>query len=207
MKIIGYWMENLRDLALPLPQELVGPLPEPVREKVCDYLVSSRVYRVYRGYSWCRFSCGIPYKELGHRDYTDGEWVWPEGLLHYVRVHGIILPDEFIDTVMSGKSPANDAEETASLDFWIKWVETKRPSAIYERLLQEQTDAFNAVPKIIDSAVADILKQAKESQNICLFSGCLKHALVGKKVCARHSINKLDEEQIAAELFQLPPSL
>ena len=33
---------------------------------------------------------------MGTQDLTDGTWVWPEGLAHYVRVHGIALPDEFV---------------------------------------------------------------------------------------------------------------
>lgn len=32
---------------------------------------------------------------------TDGVWGWPEGLDHYVEVHNIRLPDEFLKRVFS----------------------------------------------------------------------------------------------------------
>ena len=34
---------------------------------------------------------------MGSRDLTDGVWVWPEGLAHYVRDHGVVLPTSFIE--------------------------------------------------------------------------------------------------------------
>jgi hypothetical protein len=33
----------------------------------------------------------------GSRDLTDGTWVWPEGLAHYITTHDVILPDEFVE--------------------------------------------------------------------------------------------------------------
>jgi hypothetical protein len=34
---------------------------------------------------------------MGCRDLTDGTWVWPEGLTHYVRVHHVALPASFLE--------------------------------------------------------------------------------------------------------------
>jgi hypothetical protein len=34
---------------------------------------------------------------MGSYDFTDGVWVWPEGLSHYVEIHCVRLPAEFID--------------------------------------------------------------------------------------------------------------
>jgi len=31
----------------------------------------------------------------GSRDLTDGDYLWPEGLSHYVLAHGVRLPTEF----------------------------------------------------------------------------------------------------------------
>lgn len=33
---------------------------------------------------------------MGHRDLTDGVYVWPEGLAHYVKAHAVRLPDDFL---------------------------------------------------------------------------------------------------------------
>jgi hypothetical protein len=53
------------------------------------------------GYSFCRFECGIPNNAMGDSDLSDGEWLWPEGLAHYVERHSVRLPDEFIQTMRS----------------------------------------------------------------------------------------------------------
>src|SRR5258708_21467537 len=96
MKVIGYWMRNLHDMFLPLPQELVGAMPVSVVNAVCTYLRRGSVLHASRGCSWCRFRCGIDRDQMGYRDFTDGEWIWPEGLAHYVALHNVVLPAEFI---------------------------------------------------------------------------------------------------------------
>src|SRR5712671_4557363 len=120
MKLIGYWMGSLLDAGLPLPQELSGEASESVRDALCAYLRGGRLFETYRGFSWCRFHCGTEDQEIGCREFTDGEWVWPEGLVHYVREHGVLLPEEFIARATSGTEiGGSDANYTASLDFWI----------------------------------------------------------------------------------------
>lgn len=51
----------------------------------------------YRGISSCRF-CG---RHNGSAELTDGTYCWPEGLAHYVREHGIRLPQIFLAHVTS----------------------------------------------------------------------------------------------------------
>jgi hypothetical protein len=75
MKLIGYWMNDLREQDLPLPQELVGEMPASDREAVHSYLNCGDVFETYRGFSWCRFRCGIEHDKMGHREFTDGVWV------------------------------------------------------------------------------------------------------------------------------------
>jgi hypothetical protein len=53
------------------------------------------------GYSFCRFVCGVADTEMGGIDLHDGEWLWPQGLAHYVEHHSVRLPDEFIETMRS----------------------------------------------------------------------------------------------------------
>ena len=80
------------------------------------------------GYSWCRFRCGIPDRELGCSEMTDGVWIWPDGLAHYVEVHGVPLPEEVIET-MRANSWVPPVELPASADrrwetdssFWEEW--------------------------------------------------------------------------------------
>ena len=44
--------------------------------------------------------CG---KNLGEssRIHSDGIWVWPSSLPHFVRCHNVCLPDEFVDHIRS----------------------------------------------------------------------------------------------------------
>jgi hypothetical protein len=66
---------------------------------------------------------------MGCRDFTDGKWVWPEGLYHYVEMHDVRLPDVFVVHCRSNhwKIPASAskfAKYPLKLDYssWIKWA-------------------------------------------------------------------------------------
>jgi hypothetical protein len=93
---IGYWQSD-KEPEFPHPRQLVGArLPEALRENLCAYLASGKEFMAWLGHSHCRFRCGIADSAMGCRDLTDGVWVWPEGLTHYVRAHDIALPDDFL---------------------------------------------------------------------------------------------------------------
>jgi len=103
---IGFWITDVGDEKRPAPQELVGGMPAEQRERLANYLATGTTHVSYLGYAWCRFGCGIEPKRIGFRDLTDGIWVWPEGLAHYVREHGVVLPDEFVKHALSRTAPA-----------------------------------------------------------------------------------------------------
>ena len=44
------------------------------------------------GLSVCRV-CGA---SNGYAEYSDGTYIWPSGLAHYVDQHDVRLPDEFV---------------------------------------------------------------------------------------------------------------
>src|SRR5665213_1053093 len=79
LKPIGWWIETRTDETLPAPQELVIELPVDERSALTKYLADGLPLIQYRGYSWCRFGCGIQHSEMGSWDLTDGVWVWPQG--------------------------------------------------------------------------------------------------------------------------------
>jgi len=94
---IGYWQSE-GEPDLPQPHQFVGPaLPEDLRRKLSVYLSSGVEFMAFMGHSHCRFGCGIPNRSMGCRDLTDGTWVWPEGLVHYLDVHGVVLPARFVE--------------------------------------------------------------------------------------------------------------
>src|SRR4051812_17721554 len=105
LKALGWWITSLADESLPAPQEVVGELPWRDRMCLTEYLDKGLHLVQYRGDSWCRFDCGIKDSRMGSWDLTDGTWVWPQGLSHYVEVHGVVLPEEFVSHVLSGPVP------------------------------------------------------------------------------------------------------
>lgn len=130
MQHIGYWYAwspGAREY--PDPRDLVDPgWLEGERELLSTYLRSGMTYRHWRGHSSCRFKCGIADYEMGSRDLTDGVWIWPEGLHHYVAKHHVILPDQFIShcrqnqwLIPSGFDPGDPPVEVDTT-FWVDWA-------------------------------------------------------------------------------------
>jgi len=108
-KLIGYWNDRLQDGSLlgdgslseqyalyPSPLDLVSPgWLGSEKSSLISYLRSGVMYTESLGWSTCSFLCKN--KSVGSRELTDGVWVWPEGLAHYVEVHDVLLPSEFVD--------------------------------------------------------------------------------------------------------------
>lgn len=95
---IGYWLESTGERAPVDPTRLVNAAwASADRGRLVSYLRQGRPIFSYMGTSFCRFSCGVPRAEMGSADLSDGTWIWPEGLAHYVEKHAIELPDEFLE--------------------------------------------------------------------------------------------------------------
>ena len=95
---LGYPNDRENDIkdALPWPADLVDETQDPlILEAVAQYLDDCPFGEHCMGFSWCRI-CG---KELGCSNRTDGEWVWPDQLSHYLRVHKVRLPDDFVEHI------------------------------------------------------------------------------------------------------------
>ena len=189
MPLIGYWIEDLRDDTLCAPQELVGPLPDDVQSRLADYLDAGRSTPFGAlGFSWCRFLCGAPPEEMGSQELTDGRWLWPQGLSHYVRKHGIILPDEFSSHATKGDALARLqaftrryeglvadlirlgdessrtqmsalVEQWLPRDFWHEWCARHRHPKFLERLHRARAEADARFPLIKQAAMARRISQ------------------------------------------------
>jgi hypothetical protein len=100
LKQVGYWY-SAQEKHFPKPQDFVDPTwQKENRQKIINYLKSGNAVRHYFGFSSCRFNCGARGIEMGTSDLSDGEWMWPEGLFHYIEIHNVRLPDEFIQTMI-----------------------------------------------------------------------------------------------------------
>lgn len=97
--LIGYWAEQGKpDSNHPDPHDLVDPdQPREERFAVVDHLTRGLVARAYMGRSRCRI-CGDP--KNGNLELTDGTFLWPEGLAHYVRDHDVRLPTAFVEHIL-----------------------------------------------------------------------------------------------------------
>jgi hypothetical protein len=91
--LIGYW-QSTQNPEWPDPRSFVDPRwDEGERDGARLYFSSGTVVRAYLGLSSCRF-CG---KNNGSREFTDGRFVWPEGLSHYLDEHSVRLPQPIVE--------------------------------------------------------------------------------------------------------------
>jgi hypothetical protein len=107
VKLIGYWAPASHWPSFPSESGGQPPWPDvrrairpgwraAEREQLVTYLRNGYRCNGALGYSSCRFDCRVTYSCLGSGELTDGEWLWPEGLPHYVERHGVMLPEEFV---------------------------------------------------------------------------------------------------------------
>ena len=102
---VGYWA----DPGTQWPQ--VDDLTDPgwcadERDAVIEYLRRGFVVRVWLGFAKCRV-CGAI---VGDTDLSDGVFVWPGGLEHYLAEHAVRLPDWFVAHALARLDEYDDAE-------------------------------------------------------------------------------------------------
>lgn len=119
LEAIGYWFNDHAPSAYPRPQRLVGAWDPAQRAAVLAYLRAGDVLETYRGKSFCRFACGE--RDMGHRDFTDGRFAWPEGLAHYVEAHAVRLPDHFIAHVLANAPRTEPSGRRIDDAPWFAW--------------------------------------------------------------------------------------
>jgi hypothetical protein len=102
MPRVGYW-RSPEEPDLPDPGEFVdASWDAEERRKVIEYLDDAYQTPMFSfGPSWCRMGCaGVP-KDIGTQELTDGVWLFPEGLVHYVRHHAVRPPEAFLKHLRS----------------------------------------------------------------------------------------------------------
>lgn len=67
------------------------------RNTVSAYLRSGTVVRHFMGLSPCRI-CGEP---NGSIEFSDGMFIWPEGLAHYIDDHAVRLPQRVVEHALA----------------------------------------------------------------------------------------------------------
>jgi hypothetical protein len=187
LRLIGYWKERLQD-GYPLPQELRTEYRPGDGEALATYLEAGAVFKEYRGLSWCRHGCSAP---NGSREFTDGKWVWPEGLAHYVRRHPIVLPREFVDDALvanrsTGASGTPAARHLSADDsYWIDWARSYRVSTVESLLREARVSASRTCEAMLTAAAEEQTASAGLGTGPCVTASCGRHALLGKAFCGR----------------------
>jgi hypothetical protein len=126
LEVLGWWFNERAPNAYPRPQLLVSRRDPEERGALSRYLRSGRTLVTYREVSFCRFDCGE--RDMGCRDLTDGVFVWPEGLAHYIDKHEVRLPERFLAHVRTRGSritPFAMPEPTFGLvdpGPWLAWA-------------------------------------------------------------------------------------
>lgn len=126
LEVIGHWFRPEAPSTLPRPQCLVGTWDAAARTAVLRHLRAGKVLVTFPDASFCRFDCGET--AMGTRDLTDGRFVWPEGLAHYVERHDVLLPERFVQHVIAtnGDTASFRAPKPAfglyDLGPWQRWA-------------------------------------------------------------------------------------
>jgi hypothetical protein len=190
LNLIGYWIMSLKgDPFLP-PQEFVSDEESTVRQIVANYLDSGTMARAYRSTEWCRFLCR---GDNGSCELSDGYWIWPEGLSHYVRDHNVRLPDEFVADALAGRPShvmpiEQRCDAPTDLSFWKEWCSRNRSFSLMAHLESARAAIDRDLPRIVAEGVAQIVSDDERrtgvSDSICLWEGCPNFALKGFDLCA-----------------------
>ena len=186
MHRIGTWAASLYDDPLVFPQEVPTSEDPETLVAVAWYLETGVVHARYRGYTSSRFASGTPDEQMGHRELTDGTWSWPEGLLHYVLLHRVALPEAFTRTALGLEVNLPPADPADPESLWASWCQDQRTDAarILAASLRSQCDAECAAA--LEAHYSSVAASHGTSGTQCSWAGCCAQALRERALCARH---------------------
>lgn len=123
LRLVGYWSGGVGAGHWPDVRDFVDEgWDEDERIDVGLYLKHGLLVRAFLGFSSCRL---CDKAGNGSLELTDGVYVWPEGLAHYVLDHQVRLPEEFVAHVAERMSQRDDAQVDAA---WWRSVELRKRS-------------------------------------------------------------------------------
>lgn len=123
LRLIGYWSGGHDTRGWPDVRDFIDEaMDEDEKIDVGVYLGNGLVARAFMGYSPCR----LCEKTNGSLELTDGVYIWPEGLAHYVLDHHVRLPHEFAAHVQARAELSDDVRVDES---WWRSVESPEASS------------------------------------------------------------------------------
>lgn len=191
---IGFWAQTIYDDPLIFPHEVPRCTNATLREAMVRYLNAGTVHTVYRGYYSCCYHCGISGQKMGHCDLTDGMWVWPSGLAHYVDTHHISLPPEVVNSVMELPTDPSHSKYTTPDDYWNAWCQQQRTQSNKHLVLQLREQCDREYAQMLEQKYESQTRATETSGKKCIWRGCSAAAFNGRVFCARHLDARNDEE-------------
>ena len=190
LKVIGYWKAEVVD-NYPCPQELEANLPAEFRERLVQYLESPpgayTVGWVSFGFSWCRYGCK---GGNGSRELSDGLWIWPEGLAHYVKRHNVgLLPEAFLQRVAAQREPSDSITQRQLSDdveeaTWVAWAAKYRTPEFEAKLSTLPERVARARAAGLEREAQRLVEEHGVSAERCWTKGCSGWALRINPLCA-----------------------
>lgn len=114
---VGFWADSRDpDDTRPSPAKMVDEQwgATVAASAVTLYVQSGYLESFELGYSYCRFGCGRD-MFMGCCTMTDGKYVWPEGLAHYITVHNVRPPDAFVERAISNLGALRESQAAGRL--------------------------------------------------------------------------------------------
>jgi len=186
--LIGYWKGSLYD-DFPFPEQVEAALAPDVRAALTRYLDGGAPFEQYRGHSYCRYGCP---GDNGSAELWDGTWVWPEGLSHYVRTHGVSLPSEFIAHATRSNQHTDssvprlrDPSEPVDSSLWVRWGMAHTSEMVATAINEARSTVAKRQAAARERAATELVAATGTSDNTCLTLRCARGALVGKAFCAQ----------------------
>lgn len=167
---IGYW-NNKRssENRFIWPQELVQKDITDDMASLASYLSKGSEAIHWMGYSSCRI-CGLT---LGVSCLTDGVYIWPEKLEHYILEHKISLPIDFLQHAQKNKWKVEKTNYNGLYDgkikwgYWINWCKKNRNSQLEPKFEYEK---YNLPTKtgdgVLTPAIMSAMFGAIENQDV-----------------------------------------
>lgn len=119
LKAIGYW-KSIFEPEFPDPTNFEDSnWNVKDKELVLEHLGRGKSIADWMGISWCRYRCGE--KDMGASCMSDGVYIYPEKLSHYLEHHHVRLPDEFVEHIKTYepvKILSNLSQYTIDYDWW-----------------------------------------------------------------------------------------
>lgn len=118
---LGYW-KSIYENDFPDPAKFKDENWN-LKEKIetIKHLKNGKPIANWMGISWCRFRCGE--NDMGNSCLTDGKFIFPEKLIHYIEKHKVRLPIEFVNHVLNYEKTEilkDISEYEIDFDWWKK---------------------------------------------------------------------------------------